>query len=131
MVYSILFNRFSVGLALACLGAAMGTGIAVGDRAPAPGVETFRSTEAMTYALGSKRAVGFFERQDGKCRVTLMIAEAVDLDVARPISAARLDMSMLPGQSATLGSEEREAMMVTCGSGAWTVAVKRTSPARS
>jgi hypothetical protein len=92
---------------------------------------TFRSTQAISYQLGSKRAIGYFVRVDGACQVTLMIAEAVDPDVAQPTSAARLNLSMLPGQSAALASEEGESMELTCGSGAETVLVKLASAERS
>jgi hypothetical protein len=39
-----------------------------------------------------------------------MIAETVDPDQARPSSAARLSLAMLPGQSAALASEEGTSM---------------------
>jgi hypothetical protein len=89
-------------------------------------VATFRPIEAVSYQLGSKRAAGYFEPRNGKCLVTLMIAETFDPDQARPPSAARLSLAMLPGQSAALASEERTSMELTCGAGAETVAVKLT-----
>lgn len=46
------------------------------------GIETFWPIEGISYQLGSKRAVGYFEPRNGKCQVTLMIAEAVDPDQA-------------------------------------------------
>jgi hypothetical protein len=42
-------------------------------------------------------------------------AETVDPDQARPSSAARLSLAMLPGQSAALASEEGTSMQLTCG----------------
>ena len=77
------------------------------------GVATFRAIEGISYQLGSKRAVGYFEAPHGKCLVTLMIAEKVDPDQARPSSAARLSLAMLPGQSAALASEEGTSMQLT------------------
>jgi hypothetical protein len=52
-------------------------------------VATFRPIEGISYQLGSKRAVGYFEARNGECLVTFMIAEKVDPDQARPSSAAR------------------------------------------
>jgi hypothetical protein len=95
------------------------------------GAQTFRATQGLTYAIGSKRAVGFFQTVAGKCQLTLMIAEAVDPDVAQPPSAARMILAMSPGQSLALGSAEGETMTATCGAGAETLEVIRNSTARS
>jgi hypothetical protein len=110
--------------------AALGTGIALARVEPADAV-TFRPAEAMHYVLGSKRAIGYFMVQKGECRVTMMIAEAVDPDMSTAPSAARLRMSMQPGQSAMLGSAEGAEMILTCGPGGETVEIKRPQAARS
>jgi hypothetical protein len=93
--------------------------------------DTFVSAQAISYQLGSKRAVGYFVRVDGACQVTLMIAEAIDPELAQPTSAARLSLAMMPGQKAALASEEGESLELTCGSGAETVLVTRASAERS
>jgi hypothetical protein len=118
-----------VALALGSLAAAAVIGSATAHRNPAS--ETYRSAQAMTYTLGSKRAIGYFVVADGKCQVTLMISEAVDAELAQPLSAARLRLSMLPGESAALDSAEGETMQLTCGSGAETVVVKYGPAERS
>ena len=79
----------------------------------APGI--FHATEAMSYVIGSKRAVGYFQSVSGKCQLTLMIAEAVDPDLAMPPSAARLSLVMTPGQSLAIGSAEGETLTALCG----------------
>ncbi|WP_334389542.1 hypothetical protein [Bradyrhizobium sp. AZCC 2262] len=99
------------------------------DQGPS-GVETFWPIEGISYQLGSKRAVGYFEPRNGKCQVTLMIAEAVDPDQAQPSSAARLSLPMQPGESAALASEEGRSIELTCGAGAQTVAVKCSTSCR-
>jgi hypothetical protein len=91
------------------------------------GLHKFRAMEAMSYELGSKRAVGYFQKSAGKCQLVLMIAELVDPDVAKPGSAARLSLAMAPGQSATLASEEGQGMVVTCGADAETMQVERAA----
>ena len=45
---------------------------------PGPGI--FHATEAMSYVIGSKRAVGYFQSVSGKCQLTLMIAEVSTCD---------------------------------------------------
>jgi hypothetical protein len=94
-----------------------------------PGV--FHATEAMTYVIGSKRAVGYFQSVSGKCQLTLMIAEAVDPDVAMPPSAARMSLVMTPGQSVAFGSAEGETMTAICGAGGETIEIKRNVYQRS
>jgi len=94
-------------------------GYVVAGRALAA-AEHFRSSEATIYALGSKRAVGYFERVDGRCRVTLMIAER--------LGHGRLKVVLVPGESAALDSEE---MVLTCASDARTVEVRRSAPTGS
>jgi hypothetical protein len=85
---------------------------------------TFGPIDAISYQFGSKRAVGYFDTSNGKCQITLMVAEAIDPEVARPVSAARLLFSIWPGESAGLASEEGPSMELTCGAGAQTVVVK-------
>ena len=94
-----------------------------------PGI--FRATEAMTYVIGSKRAVGYFQNVSGKCQLTLMIAEAIDPDVAMPPSAARMSLVMTPGQSVALGSAEGETLTATCGAGGETIEITRNVYQRS
>jgi hypothetical protein len=91
---------------------------------------TFEPIQSISYLLGSKRAIGYFEDSEGQCRVTLMIAEAVDPDVAMPTSATRLRLLMTPGQSAKLESVEGEAMVLTCGIEGRTVEVTLGSAPR-
>src|SRR5690349_6731385 len=91
-----LKRRIPAVFASACVVAAMSTGMA---SARMPGAEVFKPTQGMIYSLGSKRAIGYFVNQDGVCQLTLMIAEAVDPDIAQPPSAARMTVSMMPGQS--------------------------------
>jgi hypothetical protein len=94
------------------------------------GLATIWPIEAISYELGSKRVIGYFEPRDGRCQVTLMIAEAVDPDKAPP-SATRLSLPILPGGSAGLASEEGRAIELTCGTGAQTIVVSYSSKKES
>lgn len=121
------FSRVLAAVVPASLAVAvLGTGIATARVEPTD-VATYRPAEAIHYVLGSKRAVGYFVGQKGECRVTLMIAEAVDPDAATPTSAARLRLAMLPGQSASFGSADGGDVMLTCGARAETIEAKRAS----
>ena len=77
-------------------------------------IERFRPIQAIRYVLGSKRLVGYFVAANGECLVTLMIAEDVDPMVSDPLPAARLVLSLRPGQTADLDSAESETMRLTC-----------------
>ena len=128
MSISRTFRRVPALLISAAIIAATGTGIA---SARMGGPQIFRATEAMSYVVGSKRAVGYFQSVAGKCQVTLMIAEAVDPDVAQPPSSARMMLALAPGQGLSLGSAEGESMMATCGANGDTLEVTKSGAARS
>ena len=102
------------------IGGASGYAVAVA----AAGGKTFGPIEAISYQLGSKRVVGYFDSRNGKCQIILMIAEVIDPEQARPASAARLLFPIWPGESAALASEEGPSMELTCGPGAQTVVIK-------
>jgi hypothetical protein len=125
----MLFARSAAALTLGCLFASAAAGAAEANRNPAS--EVYRAAQAISYELGSKRAVGYFLTRDGMCQLTLMIAEATDPDLAPPPSAARLSVAIQPGQSAALASAEGGSMLLTCGSGAETMLVKYGVSVRS
>ena len=87
----------------------------------------YRPIQGISYELGSKRAIGYFTRESGECQVTMMIAEAVDPDVATPSSAARLRLALRPGQAAGLDSDEGTSIDLTCGEAAETLTVRRST----
>jgi len=81
---------------------------------PAVG-SVYAPVQAITSDLGSKRAVGYFTQAADTCRVTLMVAEAIDPERAAVQSAARLRLGLVEGQSVTLDSEEGRFIELTCG----------------
>jgi hypothetical protein len=115
-------TRFAVALTLGSLAApALATPVSAHRNL---GPEIYRSAQAISYELGSKRAIGYFLSHNGVCQLTLMVAEAVDMDIARPLSAAKMTLSMLPGQSTALASEEGESIQLACGAGGETMIVR-------
>jgi hypothetical protein len=125
---STIFRRVSALLASGCIVAAVSTGVA---SARMGGPEVFRATQALSYVVGSKRAIGYFQSVSGQCQLTLMIAEATDPDAGQAPSAARLSFGMAPGQSVALGSAEGESIVATCGAGGETLEVRRNKLVRS
>ena len=90
-----------------------------------PADQQYRPVQSISYPLGSKQAIGYFTRESGSCQVTMVVAEIVDPEVATPTSAARLRLSLRPGQAAGLDSEEGDAIDMTCGEAAETLIVSR------
>jgi hypothetical protein len=115
----------ALGLCLAAAGASGAT------TTQSANVATYKANHALSYVLGSKRAIGYFIPVSGECRVTLMIAEAVDPDVAPTVSAARVIMTIRPGQSAAVSSVEAETITLTCGADAQTMQVAHAASTRS
>jgi len=124
-------SKISLGFSAFLVSAAVLSAGSTAASARMNGAHTYRATQALTYVMGSKRAVGYFQTVAGKCQLTLMIGEAVDPDTAQPPSAARMILAMSPGQSVALGSAEGESMLATCGAGADTLEVIRNSATRS
>jgi hypothetical protein len=125
---STIFRRVPALLASGCIIAAVGAGVASARMA---GPEVFRATQAMSYVVGSKKAIGYFQSVAGQCQLTLMITEATDPDVGHAPSAARLSVGMVPGQTVSLGSAEGESIVATCGVDGETIEVKRNKLVRS
>jgi hypothetical protein len=89
----------------------------------------YAPVQALSYALGSKQAVGYFVTERGECQVTLMVGELVDPDFATAPSAARLRLSLQVGQTAGIDSAEGRSLDMTCGPDAATLLVHMKAPA--
>jgi hypothetical protein len=74
--------------------------------------------EGVSYDIGSKSMHGYFVRENGACSVILMIAEKIDPETATPVSAARIRLTLQPGEVAGLDSEEGRSLDFTCGGSA-------------
>src|SRR5262249_43270562 len=68
--------------------------------------------------FGSKLTSGYFVAENGVCRVVLMVSEKADPDAAAQPSPTRLRLSLMPGQAASLDSEQGQSGSVACGEGA-------------
>lgn len=125
-------SPIKAGATLAALSLCLAAASASGANVTQSGnVATYKAQSALSYVLGSKRTIGYFMPVSGECRVTLMIAEAVDPDVAPTVSAARVTMTIRPGQSAAVSSVEAETITLTCGADAQTMQVAYAAPTRS
>jgi len=83
----------------------------------------YRPIQSISYDLGSKRAVGYFERRSGQCHLVMMVAEASDPGAGPTASAARLRLDLTPGQRMSLDSDQGGSLDVTCGADGETLLV--------
>src|SRR5882724_6174139 len=79
-----------------------------------PGETTYVPMQAISHDLGSKAAIGYFVSESGACQVVMMIGEKADAETASMSSAARLRLTLLPGQRAGVDSEEGRSIDLTC-----------------
>lgn len=93
--------------------------------AQTPAVQSagYKPLQSISYAFGSKFASGYFEAHAGACQVTLMVTEKSPSDEPLPFTAARLRLTLTPGQIAGLDSEEGRSLNFACGEGAATLRV--------
>jgi hypothetical protein len=92
---------------------------ATGDAA----TTTYAPREGFSRTLGSKTAIGFFENAEGRCAVTLMVAETFRGNQAEPASASRIRLSLSPTQTFDLSSVEVQGLTMRCGADGNSLAV--------
>jgi hypothetical protein len=76
--------------------------------------------KGVSFDFGSKRAVGYFLNERGTCKVTLMLAEAAREEGALPPTAARVNVSVAPGNSARVDADGK-ALEFVCRASYMTV----------
>jgi len=108
------------GAVAACLMACAPVALA---QTPATQSRGYKPLQSISYTFGSKFTSGYFEAHAGACLVTLMVIEKSPPDEPLPFTAARLRLTLTPGQIAGLDSEEGRSLNFTCGEGAATLLV--------
>ena len=94
--------------------------------------EVYPPIHAMSYTVGANGFSGFFQRQDGKCALTLMFFKPMQSDEDLPDkSAARVQVAIPPGEKVRIGSAEGEALLLSCNENASTVSVAHPQPIAS
>ncbi len=81
--------------------------------------------QSFSQEFGSKFASGYFVSKTGKCLVTLMLAEKSNSDVPHGETAARVRLTLDPGQVAGLDSEEGQSLNIACGESATALIVAK------
>jgi hypothetical protein len=118
----------SAGTLAACLGACGAAALAYSPGAQ--GQDRYKALQSVSYAFGSKFTTGYFEARAGGCLLTLMVIEKSPADEPLPVTAARIRLTLNPGQIFGLDSEEGRSLNFTCGAGAATLLVDAGERAR-
>ena len=91
--------------------------------APAAGQARYLPVQSISYECGSKRMSGYFVQKATTCAVMLLIAEKIPSEEVPMLSAARVRLTLSPGQIVGLDSEEGRSLNITCGEDAAAVLV--------
>lgn len=93
-----------------CLATSMGLSAAE-SRSPA----TMKPLMAKSLDVGSKHIVSYFLNADGRCKLTLMIAEAArDENSERPAQVLRLRLMVEPGRAALVDTTDGRLLQFAC-----------------
>lgn len=120
-------------LAVVTAGAYALSSVAMGESAQQSGVGAqYRAAEggthwplqAMSYRFGSKRISGAFTRQQGRCLVSLVMADYGEPGTYLPVTPSRMRLLLQPRQVLGLDSEEGRSVNLTCAEDAGTMHVE-------
>ena len=89
--------------------------VSAGSLSSAEDQAQYAPKQSIQYDFGSKSVSGYFLNKLGTCVATLMVFEKTDPEKSLPPSAARIRVTLLPGQIAGLDSEEGRSLNFTCG----------------
>ena len=78
--------------------------------------------EPILTTVGSKRIIAFYELDKGRCAVNAVIFEKTDADTGMT-TAARVRVSLNPGQITSIDSVENKSLTLKCGDDAETLAI--------
>lgn len=83
---------------------------------------TMTPMQAQSVDVGTKHLVGFFLGGDGRCRLTLMIADSGDGDAMR---ASRVQFAVAAGKRARFDTAQGASLAFSCDNGAQAMQVTR------
>jgi len=123
---ALMFNRDQfLKLAMACTFVVLTTFSAAaraGDQAP--NLEPVGPHEPILTTVGSKRIIAFYEPESDHCALHAVIWNNASTDA--DVSAARVRISLEPGQIVHIDSAENESLNLQCSANAEKLAVVHT-----
>ena len=70
--------------------------------------------EPILTTVGNKRVIAFYEPDNGQCVVNAVVFDKTDPDTGMT-TAARVRVSLAPGQTASIDSAENKSLTLECG----------------
>jgi hypothetical protein len=78
--------------------------------------------DTILVTFGNKRAIAFYEPDNGRCAVSAIVYDKTDAETGRE-TAARVRVSLNPRERVYIDSTDNETMSLRCGDGANTLMV--------
>lgn len=91
-------------------------------------VTVVSAQEATRVDLGSKKTLGYYGKQNGKCDLTVMVIENQRPGDSTDVSASRLKMAVTPGTAARIDSAEGRSVEYFCATDARRMFVRTLAP---
>jgi len=85
---------------------------------------TMKPVHGISFDVGSKRAVSYFQNDRGLCNLTLMVAEAMNGDEEPSDTAARFEVKIDAGKTARFDTAEGKSLEFACTADAQAMSVK-------
>lgn len=85
---------------------------------------TMKPMHGISFDVGSKRAVSYFQNDSGRCNLTLMVAEAMTGDEVPSDTAARFEVKIDAGKTERLDTAEGKSLDFACTANAQAMSVE-------
>lgn len=97
----------------------------LGANAPVPARQSL-----LDVTLGAKQVIGYFNNEQGQCKVTIMVADAFDEARVTDSPAVRFEVALDAGAKALMDTAAGRSLEFTCSEGAreMTVVAKAAVP---
>lgn len=78
-----------------------------------------------SFVVGNKRAIAFYEKVDGSCKLTLLVGELNPHQSHGYSYASRVQVSVAPGKSTNIDSAAGQSINFTCNGDATSMDVQK------
>jgi len=84
---------------------------------------TMKPLGGISFDIGTKRAVSYFLSESGRCKLTLLVADAIKGDVLPTDTPIRFDVAIDAGTDARFDTAEGKSLRFACAQGTQTMLV--------
>jgi|GEM_PF-6916196 len=85
---------------------------------------TVKAGNGMSFQVGSKKAITYFNENSGHCDVTIMLSELNPVIGNTYKSASKVKVQLVPGKSTLVQSADGKALKVSCNRDAKTMTIE-------